>query len=194
MARMFKTSQVLAVIASVFSSGSNSTATAGSQVVNCGGGITSGSDHELPDVWEDGYGFRLVVNGGANQDIVITEDATPTYAALIAAINAQITGAVASISGGNIKFTSSTTGASSSIVVSNTVTGDVTALFPAISGYSAISTAVAGMPSVKVSGTEFAFPPKLNLDTYANEAAAVAAGLAAGTPYKTATGELRVKL
>jgi hypothetical protein len=32
------------------------------------------------------------------------------------------------------------------------------------------------------------------LDTYANEAAALAAGLPSGRVYKTATGELRIKL
>jgi len=33
-----------------------------------------------------------------------------------------------------------------------------------------------------------------SLSTYANEAAAVAANLTSGTIYKTATGELRIKL
>lgn len=33
-----------------------------------------------------------------------------------------------------------------------------------------------------------------SLDVYANEAAALAAGLDAGTPYQTSTGELRIKL
>jgi hypothetical protein len=33
-----------------------------------------------------------------------------------------------------------------------------------------------------------------DLATYADEAAAVTGGIATGTPYKTATGELRIKL
>lgn len=66
------------------------------------------------------YEFKIAVDGGATQDIKFSISSAPiTYTALLALINAEITGAVASIVSGDIRITSSTTGASSAILITS---------------------------------------------------------------------------
>jgi len=92
---------------------------------------------------ETTYNFTIAVDGGTAQVCSITTSSTTpvTFTALIALLDAEVTGATFSIVGGDLVATSSTTGATSAILLGNGATSN---LFAAITGFTAFATAVAG--------------------------------------------------
>lgn len=114
---------------------------AGSQVVDVGGAKTAASATGLLNDATT-YTYQVAVDGGAPQTISITGSAAQTYANLLTEINADITGATASLVGGNLKFISATTGASSSIAL--TAGGGGSNLLTTLTGFVAVRTASAG--------------------------------------------------
>lgn len=109
--------------------------TSGYQFINVGGAVTSVSATGL--IGATTYTTDITVEGNLTTISVLGSDA-PTYADLLTEINGQLTGAVATINGGNLKITSSTTGLLSSISIS-----DVT-LFDALTTFVSIVTPVDG--------------------------------------------------
>ena len=89
---------------------------AGSQVVDVGGAKVGASATGLANSTE-AYGFTVAVDGGAAQQVTVTGSAAQTWTNLITQIDADLTGATSAITGGNLKITSATTGASSSIAI-----------------------------------------------------------------------------
>lgn len=83
------------------------------------------------------YTASIVVDGVANP-ISIVGSAAQTVTTLIAQINADLTGATAALVAGSIKVTSSSTGSTSSISITDTD------LFSSTTSFSAIATAVRG--------------------------------------------------
>lgn len=116
------------------------------------------------------YTFTVAVDGGAPQTISINSDDITNYNSLIGQINNDLVGAIANIIAGNIRITSNTTGALSSILITDIT---VFALFASLADPNAIS-------SVPVTGTS-AFhatvfnPPQLGTN--------LVAGLTASTTY-----------
>lgn len=136
------------------------TATSGQQVINVGGAVittTATGLANMPTV----YTANISVDGGANQPISISGATAQTYATLINEINADLTGATASLVGGNISIISASTGIASTIS-----TSDVD-LFSTLTSYVAINAAVPGVDaapntttysaSVTVNGVSTAF-------------------------------------
>lgn len=181
------------ILGGTVTAGSTEPAYAGTQRISFTPALTGATLHGIDPWSDDDYGFELTVDGGVAQDIVITVDPVDIDG-LVADINTKITGASCALVSGNIVFTSDTVNAESSIAVTNTVAGLVTALFPALPGYDAIVGAVAGGDEVSVPGVNFDNPIGLTLDTFDDEADAVAAGLSSGALYKTPTGAVRIKL
>lgn len=189
----FIANAVSKILGGTVTAGSTEPAYAGTQRVSFTPALTGTTVHGI-DPWDaDDYGFQLTVDGGVAQDIVITVDPVDIDG-LVADINTKITGASCALVSGNIVFTSDTTGAESSILVTNTVAGLVTALFPAITGYTAIVAAVAGGDEVSVPGVQFDNSVKIILNVFDDEADATAAGLSQGALYMTPTGAVRAKL
>jgi hypothetical protein len=117
---------------------------AGSQIVDVGGAKTGASATGLLNDATT-YGFTISVDGGASQQVTVTGSAVQTWTNLITQIQADITGATVAIVGGNLKITSNTTGASSTIAITNAAGTASTALFTAtLTGYVAVRTATAG--------------------------------------------------
>ncbi len=114
---------------------------AGSQVVDVGGSRTGATSTGLSNSATT-YTYQISVDGGAAQTISLLGSDAQTYTDLITQINADVTGATCALVGGNLKFTSSTTGASSSI--SLTSGGGGSNLFSSLTGYVAVRTASAG--------------------------------------------------
>jgi flagellin len=86
--------------------------------------------------------FTATVNiDGVDQFITIADGAADasTFADLITEINADLTGATAAISGGNIVVTSAMTGATSSITITDT------GLFAALAGFVSFDAAIAAL-------------------------------------------------
>jgi hypothetical protein len=84
-----------------------------------------------------------VVVDGVSKAISILGSAALTFTTLLAEINTDLgAAAVASISGGNIKITSATTSTTSSVAIT------AGTLFPALTSFSTIATAVAGTGSL----------------------------------------------
>lgn len=113
----------------------------GRQIVDVGGAKTVATATGLAN-GATNYTYTVAVDGGAAQTITVTGSAAQTYADLITEINNDITGATASLVGGNLVFTSSSTGSSSSI--SLTAGGGGTNLLTALTGFVAVRTATAG--------------------------------------------------
>ncbi len=99
--------------------------------------MTIGTAVDGEDAVVTTYTASVSVDGGANA-ISIDGSAAQTFGDLIIELNADLSGAVASLDGGNIKITSDSTGASSVIAITDTD------LFAALAGYSEIETAVDG--------------------------------------------------
>ncbi len=113
----------------------------GSQTVNFAGSLIGTNPASVPAGTSD---FYVSVNGAAPQHIVLTITGTETIANLLSMINGIITGATASLSAGNIVFTSSATGPVSSIALTN---GIISNLFTAMPGFVAV---LAGVPGVNL--------------------------------------------
>lgn len=113
----------------------------GRQMVDVGGAKTGASATGLAN---DGtsYTFLVSVDGAANTTVNVTGSAAQTYTNLLTEINADLTGATASIVAGNLEIKSSSTGASSSIAI--TAGGGGTALLSTLTNYSRILDAEAG--------------------------------------------------
>ena len=89
------------------------------------------------------YTASASINGGEGQAIVIPGFAAQTYSSLLSELEADAgTGAVWSIFGGNVRCTSDTTGAASSVAIT------AGTLFPALSTYIAVLAAVPGTDNV----------------------------------------------
>lgn len=114
---------------------------AGTQIIDVGGAKTGATNTGLAN-GATTYTALLAVDGGGTQTISVTGSAAQTYTTLMSVINAAITGATVSLIGGNLVFTSATTGSASSI--SLTSGGGGTDLFGALTGYVAVRTATAG--------------------------------------------------
>jgi hypothetical protein len=114
---------------------------AGSQIVDVGGAKTGATATGLLNDATT-YTYQIAVDGGAPQTISLTGSAAQTYTLLLTEINADITGATASLVGGNLKFISATNGASSSI--SLTAGGGGSNLLTTLTSFVAVRTATAG--------------------------------------------------
>lgn len=109
----------------------------GSQVVDVGGAKTGASATGLLND-ATVYTASINVDGGGGQAIAVTGSAAQTYTTLLAEINADLTGATAYLYQGNIKVRSDTTGATSTIAITDTN------LFSTLTSYVAINSAAAG--------------------------------------------------
>lgn len=116
---------------------------AGSQIVDVGGAKTGATATGLAND-ASVYGCTIAVDGGAAQQISVTGSAAQTYTTLLAEINADLTGATCALVGGNLKVTSDTTGASSSIAISNVAGTASNILFSTLTSFVAVRTASAG--------------------------------------------------
>ena len=115
---------------------------AGSQIVDVGGAKTGATATGLLND-ATVYTYNMEPDGDGNaQTISIVGSAAQTYTNLVTQINNDITGATVSIVGGNLKFISATTGASSSIAL--TAGGGGANLFTTLTGFVAVRTASAG--------------------------------------------------
>jgi len=114
---------------------------AGSQVVDVGGAKAGATATGLAN---DGtsYTYQIAVDGGGAQTINVTGSAAQTYTTLLNEINNDIGGGSVSLVGGNLKFVSATTGASSSISLASG--GGGTNLFTTLTNFVAVRTAAAG--------------------------------------------------
>jgi hypothetical protein len=113
----------------------------GSQIVDVGGAKTGGTATGLAND-ATVYTYQLSVDGGGLQTISITGSAAQTYTLLLAEITTDISGATVSLVGGNLKFVSSSTGASSTIAL--TSGGGGSNLLTTLTGFVAVRTATAG--------------------------------------------------
>jgi hypothetical protein len=114
---------------------------AGSQIVDVGGAKTGATATGLAND-ATVYTYQLTVDGGSPQTISIVGSAAQTYTLLLSEITADITGATVALVGGNLKFTSNTTGASSSIAL--TSGGGGSNLLTTLTSFVAVRTASAG--------------------------------------------------
>lgn len=136
-------------------------------------GVVGGNNTPLAD---GSYKFFIAVDGAAAVEKTITVSGGPiTYTALLALIDAVLTGAASSIESGDIRITSSSSGASSAIALTAGSTNDLfTALSTtpdaavageaATSGYAEIvfPTAIVGTDKCKISAG--AYIVSLNID------------------------------
>lgn len=113
----------------------------GSQIVDVGGAKSGASATGLTNDATQ-YTYQISVDGGGAQTINVTGSTAQSYTNLLTQIQADITGATVALVGGNLKFISNTTGASSSISLSSG--GGGTNLFTALTNFVAVRTAVAG--------------------------------------------------
>ncbi len=104
-------------------------------------GITNGATTGLTASTQ--YYFKVNVDGGGVTEYDITLDTDTTYLAVLALMNAEISGATFTLIGGDVRCTSDSTGSSSTIAMSAGTSG--TDLFGAITGFTAFETAVAGL-------------------------------------------------
>ena len=88
------------------------------------------------------YYFKVNINGAGVAEYDITTAADVTFTAVIALMNAAVTGATFGLSGGDLRCTSSKYGTTSAIALSAGTTG--TDLAGALTGFTAYDTAVAG--------------------------------------------------
>ena len=114
---------------------------AGSQIVDVGGAKAGATATGLANDATN-YTYLISTDGGANQTIAVTGSTAQTYTNLVTQINNDVTGGSCSLVGGNLKFVSSTNGASSSI--SLTSGGGGTNLLTTLTSFVAVRTASAG--------------------------------------------------
>jgi hypothetical protein len=84
------------------------------------------------------YVMDVTIDGGAPQTITVPGTSAQTFTALVNEINADLTGATASLSGGNLVITSDTTGGTSSVSI---VDDD---LLASLTNFDALQTAAVG--------------------------------------------------
>ena len=87
------------------------------------------------------YEASVVVDGGGSQSINVVGEEAQTFTLLLAQINQDVTGATATLEGGAIRLTSDTTGASSTIAITDST------LFVGLTNFSAVDAAVPGTGS-----------------------------------------------
>jgi hypothetical protein len=127
---------LMAVVAE-FLTGQASAAVSGYQVVNVGGAKVGGSATGLANTAQV-YTASVVVDGGASQPIAVTGSTAQTYTTLLAELNTNTTGATWALVGGNLRCTSDSVGANSSVAITNVD------LFSTLTNFVAILAAVAG--------------------------------------------------
>jgi hypothetical protein len=113
------------------------------------------------------YTAAAVVDGGASQPISIVGDVAQTYTTLLSELNADTTGAVWSIAGGNLLLTSDTTGGSSSVAITDTD------LFSTLTTYVAVDAATAGLNNDGAVIVTATGAPNVITDKLYNEAGAL---------------------
>jgi hypothetical protein len=113
---------------------------AGTQEVDVGGTRVGGDTTGLAND-ATVYTASVVVDGGSPQAIDVTGSAAQTYTTLLTALNDDTTGAVWSLTGGNLLLTSDSTGVNSSIAITDT---DV---FSTLTEFVAVDAATAGTGS-----------------------------------------------
>jgi len=136
----------------LFTTGLPLVATAGYQTVDVGTKVEASDTGLLPSTI---YNFQIAINGSPAQLVTFTTPVSGSgtageilYSDLVTLVNAvpAMSGASVSIGQttfGKLKFTSGTTGASSSIALTNGG-GPNTALFTALTGYTTVDAAVVG--------------------------------------------------
>jgi len=115
------------------------TATAGIWTVDMGGSVSGGDSTGLANDACSSYTFTVEVDGGATQTVSVSGNDAQTFSDLIDEINDDLSGATASISGGDIVITSSTSGKLSSVEI----TSD--SLFACLTGYDDLGSATDGV-------------------------------------------------
>jgi len=88
------------------------------------------------------YFFKVNIDGAGLTEYSILVEADDTFTAVMALMNAEITGATFALSGGDLRCTSALTGATSSIALDAGTGG--TDLFATLTGWAAFDVAVAG--------------------------------------------------
>jgi len=122
-------------------------ATAGYQEIDYGNSIVGTN---LVGLSANTYDFSINIDGGGFNSTTVTLSGSETFDQLITAINGAITGATASIVNGQLRFTSGSSGTSSTIGLTNGTTLD---LFAAIVSYVGLLTPVNGVDLFKVTVT-----------------------------------------
>jgi hypothetical protein len=125
------------------SSTQNDYASFGYQIVDVGGAKTGASATGLANS-ATVYTASIAVDGAANA-IAITGSTAQTYTNLVAQINSDLTGATAAVYRGNIRVVSDSSGAASTIAITDTD------LFSTLTDFSEVSTAVDGSAAPAVS-------------------------------------------
>jgi len=117
--------------------------TAGTQEVDVGGTRVGG---DTTGLLNDAtvYTASVVVDGGSSQPIAVTGSTAQTYTALLSELNTDTTGAVWSLVGGNLLLTSSSTGVTSTIAITDTN------LFSTLTTFVAVNAATAGTVGVTI--------------------------------------------
>ena len=86
------------------------------------------------------YYLKVAINGGASTEYTITTGATTTFTAVIALLNAAISGVTFAIVNGDLRCTSNSIGAGSAIAMAAGTTG--TDFLATLTDFSALDTAV----------------------------------------------------
>jgi hypothetical protein len=115
----------------------------GAHMVDVGGAKAGATATGLANSAEV-YGALVSVDGGANQQVSITGSTAQTYTDLLTQINADLTGATASLVAGNVQIKSASTGASSSVVITNSAGTASNVLFSTLTNFAALRTQEAG--------------------------------------------------
>lgn len=104
------------------------------------GGDSTGLDNDSTV-----FGLTVAVDGGSDQDILVTGSAAQTWTTLLAEINNDLSGATAALVDGSFRITSDEYGASSSIAITDNASGASAGIFATVTDANAtVETAVAG--------------------------------------------------
>lgn len=115
--------------------------TAGRQMIDVGGAKTGATATGLANDATT-YGMLVSVDGAANTQVTVTGSAAQTYTTLLAEINADLTGATASLVAGNIEVKSNSAGGS--ISITNSAGTASVALCTTLTNFRALISAEAG--------------------------------------------------
>ncbi|MBI41218.1 MAG: hypothetical protein CMF59_16605 [Leptospiraceae bacterium] len=104
------------------------------------GGDSTGLDNDATV-----FGITVSIDGGADQDILVTGSAAQTWTTLLSEINNDLSGATAELVDGNFRITSDEYGTSSSVSITDDASGASAGIFETVTDAEAtVETAVAG--------------------------------------------------
>ena len=146
---------------------------------------------DVQTLFKSGIALSDVLAAGntATANIVLTGDITATNLAATLAITAPTITASGTVTGATVTATGAVNGAT--VDASGTVTGATVTSTGDVNAVHVFSTTLRTSVIQKAVGTDLHIG---GLDTYADQAAAIAGGLVVDCIYMTATGELRIVL